>query len=70
MAELPVKMYQYCEYHPDYVEDYDEEKIKRMCGYLSTKQQESKGKLKINIDGFRWDVVAGETANNTLQELQ
>ena len=70
MAELPVKMYQYCEYHPDYVEDYDEEKIKRMCGYLSTKQQESKGKFKINIGGFRWDVVAGETANNTLQELQ
>ena len=41
MAELPVKKYQYCEYHPEY---YDPEYFKTVCGYLSTSQQESKGK--------------------------
>ena len=41
MAELPVKKYQYCEYHP---ENSDPEYFNRMCGYLSTGQEEYKGK--------------------------
>ena len=41
MAELPVKKYQYCEYYP---ENSDPEYFNRMCGYLSTGQEEYKGK--------------------------
>ena len=43
MAELPVKKYQYCEYHAEY---YDYTYFNRMCGYLSAGQQELKGKTK------------------------
>ena len=43
MAELPVKKYQYCEYHREY---YDHTYFSRMCGYLSAGQQECKGEIK------------------------
>ena len=45
MAELPVKKYQYCEYHPD---NSDPEYFNKMCGYLSTGQEEYKGNYYVN----------------------
>ena len=41
MAELPVKKYQYCEYHAEYTQT----SFKGIFGYLSTGQLESKGKV-------------------------
>ena len=56
VAELPLKEYQHCEYHP---ENQDADFFTRTCGYLTTEQHQYKSTFAIDLYTTHWWIQGG-----------